>query len=151
MEKYNFMKTIVPCSTCYKINRVDLDKAAHAKAICPNCKSYLPIHDNIQDVNGDTLKKLITNAELPIVVDFWANWCGPCKMFAPILTAVAKQMKDKFIFAKFNTEVDPVASTTYKIQSIPTLVIFKNGVEVERQSGVMQQSSLSAYLSRFVK
>lgn len=144
------MKIIVPCSACYKLNKVDLDKARDAKPICANCKAYLPIHDGIQDVNGNTLRKLLINTDLPVVVDFWASWCGPCKMFAPIFKAVAQQIGQNLIFAKFNTEEDPSSANIYKIKSIPTLIVFKNGVEVNRQSGAMQQSSLSSYLEKFI-
>jgi thioredoxin 2 len=149
MEEYTLMKTLVPCRACYQLNRVDLEKSKHAKPICANCKTYLPIHEGVQDVNGNTLKKLITKAELPIAVDFWASWCGPCKMFSPIFIAIAQQMSDRVIFAKFNTEEDANSTNTYKIQSIPTLIIFKNGIEIDRQSGVMQKSSLHEYLSKF--
>ena len=144
------MKIIVPCSGCLKINKVELQKAINAKPICANCKAYLPLHDNLQDVNGNTLKKLITNSELPVVVDFWADWCGPCKMFAPIFKSVAQQLHEKIIFAKYNTEEDPSSASIYKIQSIPTIVVFKNGAEVARTSGVMQPSALSAYLSSYI-
>lgn len=144
------MKIIVPCSSCFKLNNVDLDKASHIRAICANCKSYLPIHDGIQDVNGQTLKKLITNAKMPVVVDFWASWCGPCKSFAPTYKTVAQDMREHIIFAKFNTEEDQNASVNYNIRSIPTLIVFNNGLEVDRQSGAMQKTTLQTYLSRFV-
>lgn len=144
------MKIIAPCPSCNKLNNVDLEKSLSARAVCANCKAYLPIHDGIQDVNGQTLKKLITHAKLPIVVDFWAGWCGPCKAFAPIFKSVALQMREQMIFAKFDTEQDSIASNNYNIRSIPTLIVFKNGAEIDRQSGAMQQSSLHAHLSKFI-
>ena len=145
------MKIIVPCSSCYKINNVDLEKSLTARAVCANCKSYLPIHDGIQDVNGQTLKKLVANAKIPIAVDFWASWCGPCKSFAPIFHDVAQDIREHMIFAKFNTEEDQGASVTYNIRSIPTLIVFSNEVELDRQSGAMQKTTLHTYLSRFIK
>lgn len=145
------MKIVVPCASCYKLNNVDLDKASHFRAICANCKSYLSIHDGIQDVNGQTLNKLVANAKIPVAVDFWASWCGPCKSFSPIFHAVAQDMREHIIFAKFNTEEDQGASVTYNVRSIPTLIVFSNGVELDRQSGAMQRTTLHTYLSRFIK
>lgn len=145
------MKIIVPCSSCYKINNVDLEKSLIARAICANCKSYLTIHDGIQEVNGQALKKLIANAKMPVVVDFWASWCGPCKSFAPVFKAVAQDMREQIIFAKFNTEEDQTSSITYNIRSIPTLIVFNNGIEFDRQSGAMQKTALHGYLSKLIK
>lgn len=145
------MKIIVPCASCYKINNVDLEKSLTARAICANCKSHLAIHDGIQDVNGQALKKLIANAKMPIVVDFWASWCGPCKSFAPIFKTIAQEMREHIIFAKFNTEEDQASSITYNIRSIPTLIVFNNGIEFDRQSGAMQKTALHGYLSKLIK
>lgn len=145
------MKIIVPCSSCYTVNNVDLERSLSAKAICAKCKSHLPIHDGIQDVNGQTLKKLIANSKMPVVVDFWASWCGPCKSFAPIFKSVAQQLSGQIIFAKFNTEEDQASSATYNIRGIPTLIVFKNGIEIDRQSGAMQAPALHSYLSTFVR
>lgn len=145
------MKIIVPCSSCYKVNNVDLEKSLAARAICVNCKSYLPIHDGIQEVNGQTLKKLIAGAKIPVAVDFWASWCVSCKLFSPIFHAVAQDMSEHIIFAKFNTEEDQASSITYNIRRMPTLIVFNNGVEVDRQSGATQKAVLHAYLSMFIK
>ncbi len=150
MEKYPLKKIIVPCKKCLKVNRVDLDKAISAVPICANCKAYLPFSENVQEVNGQTLKKLLANSDMPVVVDFWASWCGPCKMFAPVFKSTAKNMSDRLIFAKLNTEEDSHAANLYKIQAIPTLILFKHGIEVDRQSGAMTPSSFASYLLKFL-
>jgi len=143
------MNTLVVCSHCEKINRVPLDKVAAAHPVCGGCKAKLPLHDGVQDVSGAGLVKLIRTADQPVVVDFWAEWCGPCKAFAPTFTAAARQLGGQFIFAKLNTEQHGQAAQTYQIRSIPTLIVFKNGAEVDRQSGAMPQAMFMQYLARW--
>jgi thioredoxin 2 len=143
------MNTIVVCSKCEKMNRVPLDKAEAAKPVCGSCKADLPLHDGVQDVSSSGLSRLVRTSDRPVVVDFWAEWCGPCKAFAPTFKAAARELGGQIIFAKLNTEQHASASQSYQIRGIPTLIIFKNGAEVDRQSGAMPLPTLMEYLGRW--
>jgi thioredoxin 2 len=140
------MNTLVFCNHCQKLNRVPNEKALSAQAICGNCKNELPFHHGVQDVSDIGLKKIITNSDSLVVVDFWAEWCGPCKAFAPTFTAIAKELLGRATLIKANTETCVVSAQTYQIRSIPTLVLFKKGIEIGRQSGALSSSELKQFL-----
>jgi thioredoxin 2 len=141
------MHSMVVCSQCEKINRVPLERATKAIPVCGSCKSELPFHDGVQELSGGGLTKLIRSADRPLVVDFWAEWCGPCKAFAPTFRAAAQELGGKILFAKLDTERYALAAQTYQIRGIPTLIVFKDGFEVDRQSGAMPLPMFLKYLS----
>lgn len=143
------MMTLVVCPKCEKLNRVASERALTSTAICGSCKTDLPLHDGVQDLNSATLDKLVLKSDRPVVVDFWAEWCGPCKAFAPSFKAAAGEMGTKLIFAKLNTEKFPDASQRFAIRGIPTLIVFKDGKEVDRQSGAMPLPMLKEYLQKW--
>ena len=138
----------VICPNCLSINNVP-KKDSYLKANCGKCKESLlnnkPI--NLTNANFD---EVIVNSEIPVIVDFWAPWCGPCKMFAPIFNEVAKKYPLKAVFAKVDTELEQTLGSKYHIMSIPTLVVFKNGVEVKRVSGALDPLRLSTLINEFV-
>lgn len=143
------MTTLVVCNQCEKLNRVTLEKAANSPALCGSCKTPLTFEGGVQEVSGTGLAKLIRSADRPVIVDFWAEWCGPCKAFAPTFKNAAKELSDRFIFAKLNTETSQVAAQNFNIRSIPTLIVFKGGVEIDRQSGAMPLHAFLQYLKRW--
>jgi thioredoxin 2 len=142
------MNTVVVCTNCEKLNRVSLEKASSAQAVCGSCKSSLPIHDGVQEVTGSSLAKLLRSVDRPVVVDFWAPWCGPCKSFAPVYSQAARQFGDRIIFAKLDSQLHQLAAEAYQIRGLPTLVVFRNGLEIERVSGALPQPVLLEFLSR---
>lgn len=142
------MNTIVVCPKCEKLNRVALDKAMNASPTCGACKSELPLRDGVQDISSKALAKLLRSADRPVVVDFWAPWCGPCRAFAPTFKTAAGELGRQFIFAKLNTEEFPDAGQSFQIRGIPTLIVFNSGKEVDRQSGAMPLPMLKEYLSQ---
>ena len=143
------MNTLVVCPKCEKLNRVDSDKASQAGPICGSCKTDLPLHDHVQDISFTSLTKLLRSSDKPVIVDFWAEWCGPCKVFSPIFKIAAQELSAQMLFAKINTETFPQASQTFKIRGIPTLIVFKGGVEVDRQSGAMPLPALKQYIAKW--
>ncbi len=101
---------------------------------------------NLTDVTDGTFEAEVLKASLPVVVDFWAPWCGPCMMMGPILDAVSAKLAGKMKFVKLNTDENLQVGQRYRITAIPTLIVFKDGVEAERMIGVKPQQQLETLL-----
>ena len=132
------MRTI--CPHCKEVNNVP-KKDTYKKANCGKCKNSLLDNEVIQ-LDQSNFDEVIVNSDIPVVVDFWAPWCGPCKMMAPTFKSVAKDYPIKAIFAKVNTQNEQTLGAKFAIRSIPTIVVFKNGVEVQRVSGALDSVNL---------
>jgi thioredoxin len=97
-----------------------------------------------------SFQEFITTSEIPVLADFWAEWCGPCKMMGPVLHSLAQEWKERIKVIKVNTETKPELSMQYNITAIPTMILFKNGREVHRLQGAMPLPALKNALSSFV-
>ncbi len=136
------------CPGCLATNRVAQERLA-ANPKCGRCGEPLFQGKPLAlDQNG--FDRMLANTELPIVVDFWAQWCGPCKMMAPVFERVAASLEPNARFVKVDTEAAPALAQRYAIRSIPTLIIFKDGREIARQSGALDQRSLENWVSSSV-
>jgi thioredoxin 2 len=138
----------VICPSCLSINNVP-KKDSYLKANCGKCKESL-LNNKPIDLTSANFDEIIVNSDIPVIVDFWASWCGPCKMFAPVFNEVSKKYPLKAVFAKVNTEVEQTISGKYHIMSIPTLIVYKNGVEVKRVSGALDPLRLSNLVNEFI-
>ncbi|MEG2358816.1 thioredoxin TrxC [Acinetobacter sp.] len=136
---------IVVCPGCSVKNRVPEEKLAAGPA-CGQChQALIPLAPI--ELNERNFSTYISGSDLPILIDLWADWCGPCKMMAPHFTQVAKQYPN-VIFAKINTEESPRLSSAFNVRSIPTLVLMNKTSEIARISGALRSSELQRWLDQ---
>lgn len=135
---------LIVCPHCQTTNRVPAERSAN-DPVCAHCKNALldgrPVE--LTDANFDRVTR---RTEMPIVVDFWAAWCGPCQMMAPHFKQVAERFKGQVIFAKVDSDHNPQAAARFGIRSLPTLVLLRGGREVRRQPGAMQAPQITAWV-----
>lgn len=134
----------IVCPHCDAVNRI-ATKRLTDKPNCGSCHQSL-FTGRPLELTDKTFQKHVTRNELPLLVDFWAPWCGPCKSMAPAYEAAAKQLEPRVRLAKLNTEAEQNVASQFAIRSIPTLVLFRNGQEIARQSGAMQASDITRWV-----
>ena len=134
----------IVCPSCGATNRVPQDRLQQSP-VCGKCK-YTLLPATPTDLNDQNFAKFIGSNDLPVVVDFWAEWCGPCKQMAPAYNEAAGQLQSQAILAKLNTETAQSVAGKYAIRSIPTMIVFHKGREVARQSGAMSASQIASWV-----
>ena len=139
----------VICPHCKEVNNVP-KKDSYKKANCGKCKQSL-LDNSVVELNNNNFDEIIINSDTPVVVDFWAPWCGPCKMMAPTFSKVALNYPLRTLFVKVNTQDEQNLAARFNIQSIPTLIMFKNGKEVQRISGALDENSLNQFVQSYLK
>ena len=134
----------IVCPHCDAVNRVPSDKLA-SQPTCGKCKQALFTAHPVE-LNDDNFMLHISRSDIPVLVDFWAPWCGPCRMMAPAYEKVAQRMEPELRVVKLNTEDSQQIAAQYNIQSIPTLALFKGGKEVARKSGAMDAALIESWV-----
>ena len=151
---------IQACPRCGAKNRVDEGAARNLQPVCGKCGAKLMVDGGGSNATGTGKPQIVTDATFtrdvlnagnrPVLLDCWAEWCGPCRMIAPVLDQLAAESADRYIVAKLNVDENPQTAGRLNIQSIPTLLIFKNGQMVDRLIGAQPKQAIAARLATYV-
>jgi thioredoxin 2 len=138
---------LIPCTACGKTNRVPFTALGRTTR-CASCHAGLTAPGEPVEVrDAAAFDALIASSSLPVVVDFWAPWCGPCRMMAPELDKVAREAAGEWLVVKVDTDAVPELGERFRIRSIPTLALFQGGREVERAAGARAAADIRAFVS----
>jgi thioredoxin 2 len=132
------------CPHCQTINRLIAERL-NQNPHCGQCKQTLFTGPPMELTSQDFQKQIARN-DIPVVIDFWAAWCGPCKIMAPAFAQAANTIEPLVRFAKLNTETEPGIAGQFNIRSIPTMILFKNSQEIARQSGAMNATEIIRWI-----
>ncbi|MGB5486985.1 MAG: thioredoxin TrxC [Lysobacterales bacterium] len=141
----SFSKKVV-CPYCGAVNRIPAERLGD-NPLCGKCSKSIFAAKPVE-LTSENFHKQITNSEIPVLVDFWAPWCGPCKMMAPAFEKAAIALEPGVRLAKLNTEEEQQIGAQFDIRSIPTLVLFKNGKEIARQAGAMMGGQIEQWVKQ---
>ncbi len=138
----------IVCPHCKSVNNVP-QRDSYKKANCGKCKGSLLDTKPVELTSSD-FDEVIVNSDIPVIVDFWAPWCGPCKMMAPNFQKSAANFALKALYTKVNTEDEGNLGARFGIRSIPTIIVFKDSKEVHRVSGALDEATLNKMVAQFI-
>ena len=137
--------TNISCPHCQATNRIPSNRLGDSPK-CGKCKNAL-FTGKPQELTSTNANVVLTRNDIPVIVDCWASWCGPCQNFAPIFQQAARKLEPQFLFAKLDTEQQQTLANSWQIRSIPTLILFKQGKEAARISGALSLNQFEQWLS----
>jgi thioredoxin 2 len=137
------------CPSCGQKNRVPAEHLADTGR-CGACKSPLPPLDRPIEADPASFDEIVRDAPVPVFVDFWAAWCGPCRMSAPEVEALAREMAGKVIVLKVDTDQYPELAARFRIQSLPNFVVLRNGRPIVQRAGAVPRSEMRRWLEQSV-
>jgi thioredoxin 2 len=135
----------LPCTACGKLNRLDADRVAQGPK-CGACGTPMAV-DRPVLLTDETFDRVIQGTDLPVLVDFYADWCGPCKMMAPAVETLARSSVGRALVAKLDTDASPRTASSFQIRGIPTSIVFRNGREAKRQTGAVSLGVLQGMIT----
>ena len=142
---------MIVCSACGATNRVPGDKVAQGLApVCGKCRAPLPV-DKPQPVTDASFAQDVERSPLPVLVDAWAPWCGPCHMIAPVIDQLATELAGRVRVVKLNVDDNPRTAARFDLRSIPTLLVLRDGREVDRLVGVQPKQEIARRLERVLQ